>query len=205
MAPAPTSDSPARPRGAARREALLQATLRVIAQTGADAVTHRAIAAEAGLPLASTTYHFASKDEILTEALRYASQLDIDQLHAVAARFDDQPVGPREIVAVLTHPSELPAAAGRASLLTCYSLLLEAARRPALRELTRAWADAYLATVSHLLGAAGSRRPAEDARLLLGALDGLSIDRLASGAADDTRAELERLAAILLAAPGAPR
>ena len=44
-----------------RREAIVEATLRLIDRRGADAVTHRAVAAEAGVPLASTTYHFASK------------------------------------------------------------------------------------------------------------------------------------------------
>ena len=39
-------------------------------------------------------------------------------------------------------------AAGRTSLLASYTLLLEAARRPALQALTRRWTEAYLTTIS---------------------------------------------------------
>ena len=44
-----------------RREVVLEATLRVIARSGVDAATHRAVAAEAGVALASTTYDFAHR------------------------------------------------------------------------------------------------------------------------------------------------
>jgi len=73
-----------RPRGAARREALLEATLRIVADTGADAVTHRRVAEVAQLPLASTTYYFDSKEELLTAALELAAERDMARLHAIA-------------------------------------------------------------------------------------------------------------------------
>jgi DNA-binding transcriptional regulator YbjK len=59
-APVTSPNGKARPRGAARREALLEAVLRIVAEVGADAVTHRRVAEEAQLPLASTTYWFES-------------------------------------------------------------------------------------------------------------------------------------------------
>src|SRR5947209_17004939 len=77
-----------RPRGAARREALLEAVLRIVADVGADAVTHRRVAQEAGLPLASTTYWFDSKDHLLTAALERAAERDIARLSAL---LDDAP------------------------------------------------------------------------------------------------------------------
>lgn len=60
----PAAGSP-RPRGAARRDALVDAAVGLVLESGAGALTHRALAARAGLPLASTTYHFATRDEIL--------------------------------------------------------------------------------------------------------------------------------------------
>ena len=39
----PAPETP-RPRGAARREALLEAVLRIVAEVGPDAVTHRRVA-----------------------------------------------------------------------------------------------------------------------------------------------------------------
>jgi len=50
---------------------LLDAAVRVFAAGGVRAVTHRAVAAEAGLPLAATTYYFTSIDELMREAIRH--------------------------------------------------------------------------------------------------------------------------------------
>ena len=54
---------------AERRKAIIDAALRIIASRGLPGVTHRTVAREAGVPLAATTYYFASKNEILGEAL----------------------------------------------------------------------------------------------------------------------------------------
>ncbi|MCC6524571.1 MAG: TetR family transcriptional regulator, partial [Polyangiaceae bacterium] len=58
-------------RGEAKRRAVLEATLRLLAREGPRGVTHRAVAAEAGTSLRATTYYFASREELLTEALRH--------------------------------------------------------------------------------------------------------------------------------------
>ena len=84
-----------RPRGAARREALLEATLRIVADTGADAVTHRRVAEVAQLPLASTTYYFDSKEQLLTAALELAAERDLARLHALADDRRRLPAEPR--------------------------------------------------------------------------------------------------------------
>jgi TetR/AcrR family transcriptional regulator, regulator of biofilm formation and stress response len=193
-----------RPRGAARREALLEATLRIVADTGADAVTHRRVAEVAQLPLASTTYYFDSKEQLLTAALEVAAERDLARLHELAEHRRTLPAAAEHAVAlVLDATTELSAdeqAAGRRSLLAGYTLLLEAARRPALRELTRRWTEAYMTAVTDLLARAGSRHPAQDAQLLLAAADGLLIAQLSTGETIDPRPALLRLARTLTAA-----
>ena len=84
-----------RPRGAARREALLEAALVLVAEVGPDAVTHRRVAETAGLPLASTTYWFASKDELLTAAVELAAARDIARISELidASEPGDDPIG----------------------------------------------------------------------------------------------------------------
>jgi DNA-binding transcriptional regulator YbjK len=52
-----------------RRDELLAATIELFAEGGSRAVTHRAVARRAGLPPATTTYYFASIQEMLREAL----------------------------------------------------------------------------------------------------------------------------------------
>src|SRR5262245_4250116 len=47
-----------------RRAVILDATLRLIATDGVDAVTHRRVAAVADVPLGSTTYYFESREQL---------------------------------------------------------------------------------------------------------------------------------------------
>lgn len=57
-----------RARGEATRRRILQATLNVIAREGIRGVTHRAVAAEAGVQLSLTTYYFSDIEQLLKEA-----------------------------------------------------------------------------------------------------------------------------------------
>ncbi len=191
-----------RPRGAARREALLEAVLTIVAETGPDAVTHRRVAEVAELPLASTTYWFDSKEHLLTAALELAAERDTARLLEYAADAVRTGLDPLDAaVGAILDPVDDAQSSSRMSLVATFALLLEAARRPALQEVSRRWTEVYLLTLSRLLEAAGSRRARADAELLLGAADGLLIEQLATGAEDDLRPRLRRLAAVLVDQP----
>ncbi|MEU4233234.1 TetR family transcriptional regulator [Nonomuraea sp. NPDC026600] len=56
----------------AKRDLILDAAARVLAQQGVRAFTHRAVAAEAGVPLGLTTYYFKDREELLASAIRKA-------------------------------------------------------------------------------------------------------------------------------------
>ncbi|HLH66004.1 MAG TPA: hypothetical protein VKV27_09890 [Solirubrobacteraceae bacterium] len=188
----------ARPRGAARRDALLEAVLSIVAETGAEAVTHRRVAEVAGLPLASTTYWFSSKEQLLTAALELAAERDTQRLLDWAASSTRGDLDPLDAVVGAIVDCDADGPAKRGSMIAVYALMLEAARRPALRGIARRWTEAYLLTLSSLLSQAGSRAPREHAELLLGAADGLLIEQLAMGVQDDVRPRLRRLAAALV-------
>lgn len=51
-----------------RRLSILQAALRVVARDGVRGVKHRAVAAEAGVPLSATTYYFKDIHDLLADA-----------------------------------------------------------------------------------------------------------------------------------------
>jgi DNA-binding transcriptional regulator YbjK len=195
--PASTRSAP-RPRGAARRQALIDATLQIVADVGADAVTHRRVAEAAHLPLAATTYWFDSKEDLLTAALGHAAERDIARLEALAGSAGGAGDAIGKAVRAIVEPLDVRLPASRASLLASYALLLEAARRPALRDLARDWTTAYLDTLEPLLDVAGSSRPREDAELLLAAADGLLLEQLALGEPSDPSPLLRRLAAALV-------
>lgn len=188
-----------RPRGLARREALLDAVLEVVADVGVDAVTHRRVAEVAGLPLASTTYWFDSKEHLLAAALERAAERDIERLRAFLSDAAGPATDPlATVVRAILGPIEESTQTCRTWLLATYALMLEAARRPALRAVTTPWTDAYLEALAPLLEAAGSSHPRSDAELLLAATDGLLVEQLASDDASDLAPRLRRLADALV-------
>lgn len=60
--------------GQARRKAILEATLRLIVKEGIRGVRHRAVAAEADVPLASTTYYFNDIKDLISDALTFFAE-----------------------------------------------------------------------------------------------------------------------------------
>ncbi len=195
--PEPT---PTLPRGERSRRAILEATLRVIARGGVDAVTHRRVAAEAGVSHGTTTYHFASRDEIVLEAFRYYIGT-ISTLMASAGAELREPT-PEAIVDFLvelvrrefTDP-EL--------LLAEYELILFAARNEALAREYRAWQRGLDAQLAAALEACGAPRPVEAARLISSVHRAFELERLTlpDTPAEDLRRRLELLLPGLLA-PG---
>lgn len=208
MAPRPAARDPGpavrAPRGEARRQHILEAALRLAGTTGPDALTHRRVAEEAGLPLAATTYWFASKEALIAEAYALAASRDVERIQAVAAALerDGLPSGD-DLAARLAALAASELHGERSGVIASYALWLEAARRPALQAISREWTDAYLALAAALLAAAGSVRPPQDAQLLVAALDGLLLEQLARDEPDFEaavlRPALERLIGALLA------
>jgi TetR/AcrR family transcriptional regulator, regulator of biofilm formation and stress response len=192
-----------RPRGAERRDALLEATIKVIGETGIDNVTHRSVAKVAGLPLASTTYWFASKNELIEEAFQYAADRDIALLNSRLAQARALNDAVTAISIVLNPSGDDDQTIGRSRTIAAYALWLEAARRPKLQRIASRWTNAYVTAVSELLVNAGSTS-IDDAKLLVAAVDGLVLDQLAQHTAHDLRPTLERLASALLQAQSRP-
>lgn len=166
-----------------------------------DAVTHRRVADVAGLPLASTTYWFESKEHLLTAALESAADRDIERLRALLGETPEccpDPVGLAVNSILGCNEDDGSTHASRGLLLATYALMLEAARRPALRAVTKRWTDAYWEALSPLLAAAGSSDPRAHAELLLAAADGLLVTQLATGDESDLAPRLRQLAEALV-------
>lgn len=54
----------------ARRRAIISAAAELIVESGSEALTHRKVAARAGVPLGATTQYFETLDDLRTAALR---------------------------------------------------------------------------------------------------------------------------------------
>jgi DNA-binding transcriptional regulator YbjK len=62
------------------REAIVRAAVRIVGREGVAAVTHRRLAAEADVSLSSTTWHFATKADILEAALRWTARREVARI-----------------------------------------------------------------------------------------------------------------------------
>src|SRR5580698_9922844 len=56
-----------------RRMRIAAAALEVVAKWGVEGLTHRRVAAAAGVPLGSMTYHFSSLEQVLRVAIELAA------------------------------------------------------------------------------------------------------------------------------------
>ena len=177
-----------------RRSVILEATLRVIARSGADSATHRAVAQEAGVALASTTYHFASKRELVREALELAIERSI-----AAVERASRPPGPADAAELADRLVALVRALNdddQAPLAAQYELVLEAARRDDLRPLAERWNRAYMAGIEAMTGRAGLPEPAQAAEILSNLIEGALLTQLSLPRDDydsTLRAMLERV------------
>ena len=175
---------PQQARGEERRELILRTTLGVIGRGGIAAVTHRRVADEAGVPLGSLTYWFATKDDLLREALRLFVDDETARLRRVGGQIEEG-MTPAEIAerfsAVLDSTS-------REEQVAQFELYLEAARNPALREAAQQCFAAYDEISRTALRAAGVDDDVLLPSLFVALADGLGLRRLAGGGEIDAQA-----------------
>ncbi len=187
---------PASPRGAARRRQILEATLQVIGRGGIAAVDHRTVAAEAGVPLGSTTYYFESKDDMVAQALNHVADREAERLETERQRLEGaKAAGVRRRLADQVMEC---VKTDRLVLLAQYQLYLEAARREDLRAAAERWDRAYRTFYHQALTTIGTPDAGGRARLLCASLDGLILQHLATGMdADELRVRAVKLVKLI--------
>jgi DNA-binding transcriptional regulator YbjK len=187
---------------AGRREQILEAALRVIGRSGREAITHRAVAEEAGVPLGSTTYYFDSRDDLLGQALEHVARTEAERHVRLGVEFRTAET-PRQLADMLLEQLIFEIK-DRDAYVAEYELWLVASRRPDLREPATAWCDAVQLAVAGAMERLGSSDPAADASLIVAAVDGLGERLLAreddpAEAAREFRSQLRRLIERLVA------
>ena len=124
----------------ARRREIVAATAELIVEVGVDAVTHRLIAARAGVPLGATTQYFATLDDLRTEALGcLIAEVDrrLDGIHAVIAEHG----ATADVLTDLLVQGLADAHALEADR----AVVTAAVHDPTLRTLARRWTDRMVA------------------------------------------------------------
>lgn len=189
-------------RGRAREE-ILRAALRLIGQRGIHAVTHREIAAAAGVSPGSTTYHFATLDELLTAALELFVDDEIARVEQATATLLDAHADPEAVLSVIAAQIQ-ETLASPAEQVAQYELYLQATRNQALRASAARCVKAYHEITAAALRAAGADDPEQLAPIALALIDGLMLQQLADPRDDYVDAVLKPALRTLIAS-AAPR
>ncbi|MEV4425809.1 TetR/AcrR family transcriptional regulator [Streptomyces sp. NPDC053792] len=176
-----------------RRERIVDAALTVVGRAGIGGLSHRTVAAEADVPLGSTTYHFASLDELLVAALRKANEGFGRLLREHPALNDPDIPLATALARLLGEWLE----GERARVELEYELYLAALRRPALRPVAAEWAESVVTALAHRTDPAG-------ARALVAVMDGICLQVLLTDGAYDEEYASVILARVLNEAPNQP-
>jgi TetR/AcrR family transcriptional regulator, regulator of biofilm formation and stress response len=160
--------------GRARKAALLDAAVEVIAEQGVAGATHRAIAARAGMSTSTTSYFFSSLDQLVAAALHVVGERIVQRVDAVTAQVAETELGPRESIdrfvdAVLSEPEP--------DTVAQFEIYLECRRRPQLQPTAHRIMASIERGAEASLQAMGIADAAQRAPMVVALLDGLALHR----------------------------
>jgi DNA-binding transcriptional regulator YbjK len=184
-----------------RREALLDAVLRIVAREGVAAVTHRAVAREAGVTHRLTTYYFRTKQQMLLEAFRHLAARSLARTERAAkgvASARDRKAAIEAAIDAVTDATLGGLRATSGGPAAEFSLVLEIPREPALARDYAAWQEQVEAILREHARALDSDDPDADARIIIALLRGLQLESLARPGRRQARPAVRALVARLL-------
>ncbi|MGV9244163.1 TetR/AcrR family transcriptional regulator [Streptomyces sp. NPDC003710] len=169
-----------------RRQRIVDAAIRVVGKKGLAGLSHRSVAAEADVPLGSTTYHFATLDELTVAALRQANE-GFAKVLAASGLLEDTD---GDLAGDLAQALGEWLGGDRTGVELEYELYLAALRRPVLRPVAAAWTEETAERLAR-------RTDPVTARALLALMDGICLQVLLTGAPYDERYAREVLARVI--------
>lgn len=194
---APTASADAAGRELAPRDRILRAVLDLIAEHGIGALSHRQIAAEAGVSLGTLSYHFPDRVGLLRESLRLFASDEVTRIETVGRGLRSGEHGLDDLGGLVVQA--MAGAADVAHVVAQFELYLHVTRDADLREAVVDCQRAYDALAEEALRRIGVHDPAGIAPLVVSMVDGLALRRVLTG--DENSAMLTR--AFLLIAAGA--
>lgn len=164
------------------RQQILRATFTLVGREGIAALSNRRIAAEAGVSLGSLTYHFTSQTELLRESLSLYVEEEVTRLEAIAAELRARHPAPEEVAAEVQRL--VAESAGRPQQVAELELHLQAARDPALREVSSRCFAAYEGVATAALAALRIDDPERHAPAVVALMMGMGLKREGTGVND---------------------
>jgi DNA-binding transcriptional regulator YbjK len=179
-----------------RRQAILDAAMRIIVREGVRAVRHRAVALEAQVPLSATTYYFKDIDDLLTDTFaqfveRSAAHMaqfwsgTQGLLQELVGGLDGSEAARRQladrIAQLAVEYVQRQVRERREELIAEQAFQQEALLNPRLHELVRAHRQILQQGVTHFFEVLGSQQPEQDAVLLTAAIVRMEYQGLLDG------------------------
>jgi DNA-binding transcriptional regulator YbjK len=166
------------------RAAIVAATVKIAARDGVAAVTHRRVAAEAGVSLSSTTWHFATKADILEAALQWTAQHEVARIAEIADRLGETVFDPAAWAEELADWLVEQVTDERETAVALYRLQIELLGSPGARAVHREWGRGLRGLGERALERSPTATPELDIRLVVAALDGLRLSVILAGEQD---------------------
>lgn len=168
--------------GGERRRAVLDAAVRVIAERGYERTRFVDVSEASGVAVSTLQYYFGSREDMIVEAFRYATEEDTDHLK----REDPEETAPWERLIGMVDRTLFPSEDQEAAPDLWWRVLLEfwraATRDPELRETSVELYERYRAPFLEAIeegtrtGVFRPRRsPQEIVTQLIAALDGVAV------------------------------
>jgi AcrR family transcriptional regulator len=187
-----------------RRQQLVAAAREVLRRDGMASTTLRAVASEAGVPLGTVHYIFASKEQLIRAVLEDLMAEIVQAGRATAGDATDMEAALRQtVLGVWGRLVE----GDTGQQVMQYELTIWALRTPGMEPIARRQYELYVELMASTLTRAADRagvtltRPVDQlARLLLAGIDGLILQFLTLGDAGRARAGLEALVRQIVAA-----
>lgn len=170
---------------AGRRQTIIDAATRVIAEAGLAGLTHRRVAEVADVPVGSTTYYFRDLDELREAALGDAAHASIEGLDEWAQALGDSTDLPDALARLTAECLE-----DHDRYRALNELYAAASHRPELRPLARLWSDGLIKILEPRTGRATAKAVAVF-------IDGALLDALITGEPLGTAALTEALTKLL--------
>lgn len=194
---APTAAADQVGRELAPRDRIMRAVLDLIAEHGIAGLSHRQIAAEAGVSLGTLSYHFPDRVGLLRESLRLFASDEVARIETVGRGLRSGEHGLDDLGGLVVQA--MAGAADVAHVVAQFEIYLHVTRDADLREAVIDCQRAYDALAEEALRRIGVHDPAGIAPLVVSVVDGLALRRVLTG--NENSAMLTR--AFLLIAAGA--
>lgn len=177
-----------------RRRLILEAALRIVVREGVRGIRHRAIAKEAEVPLAATTYYFKDIEELINDTFTLYAEQALEVVNQFSMRLHEPASGgeSRSFTDLLSSSDVMAEVVAdkmtdyvieqitkhRDSLIAEQAFRYEAILSPRLRVLGLAHKEALVEKLTELLGLLRSPNPLADAKIIIAILHRLEYQGL---------------------------